>query len=629
MTKEWAGMRPFAWLLVVLIVLDLLELAAGDLQTWHRSFTLFSGTRWTESTVMSLLLSFAMGSGLLARELEDGTLAFLDGLPVRRSEVFLSKLMVAGACLFAYAMATPLLGWALHAWLRHSIDEPIAAASVAWLALRYLLLLAAGLALGLLFGFLRYLAWAMLAICAAGVMMLRSAWPRAGTALDPTQLISEGWSTQGWGGDTVWTVAVLSMACLAAAYLLFAGAGGTAMLRLARLAQHRAFMFVLGAAGLVALFVVMYQALGKGGDRDGDEQGGDASVAAAPATPAAGRARKVVTAHYTFNIPAGRSVDERELKEADAAFDTAAKALDVEISEAPLIDVDLAGSIRHTAGLASHNRIRVTLEPGWHNTLVHETVHVIESWLAGGERGRGLDKMSLFNEGLAHWAEPAYRKDADMRRQGNLAVASMFRRHLLNQDELLDDRSLQRNIDWRLQYPLGAGLIEALVKRYGQGAPRRVLATLAQPDFPPALEGYELYRSAFQRAGFDLNLVLNDYALELKRWSEAFAPAIDSMPRPRGILVREAGRVGIAVQLDTPLAKGQRLVVQFRPRADSRIDDVVAVERLEQRQGRPVAWLPLDQVAGNQVCYQVGVRSRLYDLVEPWSCLPLRAAAER
>lgn len=634
-SKEWAGMRPFAWLLVILFLLDLLELGAGDLQTWHRSFTLFSGTRWTESTVMALLLSFAMGSGLLARELEDGTLAFLDGLPVRRSQVFLSKLMVAGGCLFAYAMLSPLLGWALHLWLRHSVDEPIAAASVGWLALRYLLLLAAGLALGLLFGFLRYLAWALLAICAAAILMLRSAWPRAGTALDPTQLIADGWATQGWGGDTVWTVAILTLACLAAAWLLFAGAGGIAMLRLARLAQNRIFIFLLVAAGLVALLIVFYQTFGKDRDKGGDEEGGDAPVAAAPAAtattarPAAGRARKVVTAHYTFNIPAGRAIDARELKEADAAFDTAAKALSVEITKAPLIDVDLAGSIRHTAGLASHNRIRVTLEPGWHNTLVHETVHVIESWLAGGERGRGLDKMSLFNEGLAHWAEPSYREDADLRRQGKLAVATMFRRHLLNQEELLDDSSLQRNIDWRLQYPLGAGLIEALVKRYGLDAPRRVLATLAQPDFPPALEGYELYRSAFQRAGFDLNLVLNDYALQLGRWSQAFAPIIDSMPRPRGMLVREGGRVGIAVQLDTPLAQGQRLVVQFRPRADSRIDDVVAVDRLERQGKRPVAWLPLNQVAGNQVCYQAGVRTRLYDMVEPWSCLPLRAAADR
>jgi len=636
--KEWAGMRPFAWLLVILFLLDLLELGVGDLQTWHRSFTLFSGTRWIESTVLSLLLSFAMGSGLLAREVEDGTLAFLDGLPVRRSEVFLSKLMVAGACLFVYAMATPLLGWALNAWLRHSVDEPIAAAAVGWLALRYLLLLAAGLALGLLFGFLRYLAWALLAIGAAAVLLLRSTWPRAGTALDPTQLIADGWATQGWGGDTVWTVTVLTLACLAGAYLLFAGAGGAGMLRMTRLAQNRIFMFVLGAAGLVALFVVLYQTLDRDKDKGGDEPGGDATVAAVPAataaansaaTAAAGRPRKFVTAHYTFNIPAGRAVEERELKEADAAFATAAKALGVEIGEAPLIDVDLAGSIRHTAGLALHNRVRVALEPGWHNTLVHETVHVIASWLAGGERGRGLDKMSLFNEGLAHWAEPAYRQDAELRRQGHLAVATMFRRHLLSQDELLDDRSLQRNVDWRLQYPLGAGLIEALVKRYGEDAPRRVLVTLAQPDFPSALEGYELYRSAFQRAGFDLNLVLNDYALQLAQWSAAFAPTIDSMPRPRGILVREGGRVGIAVQLDSPLAQGQRLVLQFRPRADSRLEDVVAVDRFERHGQRPVAWLPLDQVAGNQVCYQVGVRGRLYDMVEPWSCLPLRAAAAR
>jgi hypothetical protein len=68
-------------------------------------------------------------------------------------------------------------------------------------------------------------------------------------------------------------------------------------------------------------------------------------------------------------------------------------------------------------------------------------------------------------------------------------------------------------------------------------------------------------------------------------------------------------------------------VVQFRARADSRIDDVLAVDRLERYGKRSVAWLPLDQVAGNQVCYQVGVRNPSYDMFEPWSCLPLRAAA--
>jgi len=619
--KEWSGMRPFAWLLVVLVLLDLLELAAGDLQAWHRSFTLFAGTRWTESAGMSLLLAFAMGSGLLARELEDGTLAFLDGLPVRRSDVFLSKLMVAGACLLGYAVVTPVLGWVLHILLRHSVDEPIAAASMGWLAMRYVLLVASGLALGLLFGFLRYLAWALFAIAAAALILLRSAWPRSATALDPTQLIADGWATQGWDGDTVWTIAALTMACLALAYLLFASAGGIGMLRLARLAQHRGFVFVMCATGLIAWSSAMVLTR----DEGSGVQGGDDPVAG---TAMEQRSRKFVTAHYTFNIPAGRAIDEQDLKEADAAFASATKALSIEVKGAPLIDVDLAGSIKHTAGLASHNRIRVNLAPGWHNTLVHETVHVIASWLAGGEHGPSLDRMSLFNEGLAHWAEPAYRDDTDLRKLEGLGVATMFRRHLLSQDELLDDSTLQRKLDWRLQYPLGAGLIDALVKRYGKDAPRRVLATLGQPDFPAALEGYELYRSAFQRAGFDINLVLNDHALELERMSEAFAPVIDRMPRPRGFLVREGGKVGIAVQLDSPLARGQRLVVQFRPRVDSRIDDVVAVDRLDRHGQRPIAWLPLDRTAGNQVCYQVGVRDRSYDMVEPWSCLPLRAAAD-
>ncbi len=632
--KEWAGVRPFVWLLVVMLLLDLLELGVADLEALHRTHTLFTGTPWIEDAILTLLLAFAMGSGLLAHEVEDGTLAFLDGLPVRRRDVFLAKLLVAGSCLFVYAVATPVLGWLLVRLLHHSVDDPVAASALGWLALRYLLLVAAGLGLGLLFGFVRYLAWALLAVFAATIMLLRSAQPRLGTALDPTQLIVEGWSTQGLGGDTVRAVALLSAACLGIAYVLFAGAGGAGMLRLARLAQNRLVVFVVCAAAVIALPVAIY--LNQAPEDEGDdEELPVASVAAtqaphgqAPARSAGPRARKLVTAHYTFNIPAGRRVDEDELKEADDAFAAAAEALAIEPPDAPRIDVDLSGSIRHTAGLASHNRIRLSYDDDWYDTLVHETVHVMAGWIAGGERARGLDRMSLFNEGLAHWAEPSYRDDAAMRKREQLALATLFRRHLLGQDALLDNRTLERQLDWTLQYPLGAELVEVLVKRYGTDAPRRVLATLGRPDFPPELEGYELYRSAFQHAGFDLNLVLNDYALQLGRWSEAFGPVIDAMPRPRGLLVRAPGKVGIAVQLDRPLAKGEHLAVQFRPRVDSRLDEVTSVRRLEQVGGRPVAWLPLDQVAGNQVCYQLAVRNRAYGMVEPWSCLPLRAAAE-
>jgi hypothetical protein len=269
LAKEWAGMRPFAWLLLVMLGLDLLDLGTSNLADLHYKQTLFDPSTWIEDAILPLLLAFAMGSGLLAREVEDGTLAFLDGLPVRRRDVFLANLAVAGACLFAYAVSAPLLGWTVHHLLRNSVTEPVGAAALGWLAVRYMLLVGAGLALGLLFGFVRYLAWALLAIAAAAVVVLKRSAPRIGSALDPTQLIAEGWSTHGLGSDTVWTIAVLALACTALAWLLFAHAGGAGMQRLARLAQRRSVALILGGAGLVAVPVAFHQALAPDTETEG------------------------------------------------------------------------------------------------------------------------------------------------------------------------------------------------------------------------------------------------------------------------------------------------------------------------------------------------------------------------
>lgn len=165
---------------------------------------------------------------------------------------------------------------------------------------------------------------------------------------------------------------------------------------------------------------------------------------------------------------------------------------------------------------------------------------------------------------------------------------------------------------------------------------RRIGFVPQEPHFYPWMTARQLGRFVggfypqWDDAGFDLNLVLNDYALQLRRWSDDAGAAIDAMARPRGLLVRAPGQAGIAVQLDRPLAAGEQLVVQFRPRPDSRLDDVTAVDHLERDArvgGRPVAWLPLSRVAGNQVCYQLGVRNRFYDMVEPWQCLALDRAA--
>jgi hypothetical protein len=621
LAKEWQGMRPFAWLLGALAAIDVLMVLTADLYRLHREYTLYATNPWVDLAGALLLLAFALGSGLLAREIEEHTLAFLDGLPLRRRDVFLAKLAVAGACLLGYALIDPALAWLLHLLLRHSVDEPVGAATLAALVLRYALVAAAGLGLGLLFGFVRHLSWALLAVTGAGFVVMRSVWPRAAAAVDPTALLADGWATHGLDGSAVAGVAALALGCIALAGLLFVHAGGPAMLRLTRLVERRAFGIAVYAVGAVVVVAAAVLAAGDAGDPA-------AEASAQDDEPVARGARKVVTPHYTFDVPAGVVIGDRALRAADAAFATASAALGAgDPADAPRIDVDLGGSIGHTLGLAGHGRIRIEVDDGWENTLVHETVHVLLAWAAGPQRAADLDAMSLLNEGTAHWAEPARRAGAHA--DDDFAVAALFRRGLLGQDVLLDARALDRELDVSMKYALGARLAEALAARYGQDAPLRVVRALARPGFPRGLTGDALYRAAFQPAGFDLDLVLNDFALALRRLSEQYAPVIDAMPRPRGLLMREGNRAGIAVQLDAREQAGDDLkfVVRFRPREDSPIDEQVIVRRLERRGGREIAWLPLAKVANDQVCYQIGIGVDGGPFaVEPWSCLPLRVA---
>jgi hypothetical protein len=631
LAKEWVGIRPYVWLLTVLIAIELVTIATASLFDLHRRHTMYADYQWTSEAVGWLLLSFALGSGLLVRELEDGTLDFLDGLPLRRRDVVLAKLAVAGGCLVGFALVEPVLAWLLHLLLRHSVDEPVGFATLAALCLRYALAVAAGLGLGLLFGFVRHLSWVLLAMAAAGLMLLRTLWPHAAAIIDPTAPMADGWTAHGIDGSAVLGVAALAAGCMALAGLLFAHAGGAGMLRLARLARRRAFQFTVYPAGIAAVIAAAVVLAKSDSPQDGEVQSGNGGTAVVvSAAPAGGPARKVVTAHYTFNVPAGVAIGERELRAADNAFAIASRALAApEPPDAPRIDVDMGGSVSHTRGIAQHGRIRIDVHPGWENTLVHETVHVLLAWAAGPAHAGELDKMSLLNEGTARWAEPVRRATPDHPAE-DLAVAATFRRGLLSRGVLLDSGALDRDFDPSMKYPLGARLAEAMVARYGQDAPLRVVRALAREDFPRDQSGYGLYRTAFQFAGYDLNLVLNDYALALRSLAATHAAAIDAMPRPRGLLLRDGDRVGIAVQTEKPLAQDAFVAVRFRPREDSPVNEQTEVTNLERRGGRRVAWLPLAKVAHDRVCYQIGIgmgtRMSGPVLVEPWSCLPLRVA---
>ncbi len=181
--------------------------------------------------------------------------------------------------------------------------------------------------------------------------------------------------------------------------------------------------------------------------------------------------------------------------------------------------------------------------------------------------------------------------------------------------------ALARDVDRNLVYPLGAVVVDALIRRYGADAPKTLLLTLGRPDFPRDLEGYTLWQAAFQLSGFDLTLVFDDYARLLKEWELKSAALIADLPRPRGSLVRSDDYVGVAVRLDAALPAGWRAVVRFRPRSDSPLRDYVTRSTRDD-----IAWQSINSIANEKVCFQPGIGTKGIVIYEIWTCLPLDSA---
>jgi hypothetical protein len=257
------------------------------------------------------------------------------------------------------------------------------------------------------------------------------------------------------------------------------------------------------------------------------------------------------------------------------------------------------------------------------SVLAHETAHVFATRLAGGKNERELTKMQALNEGLAHWVEQTLAAQSGVSELDRLQAAIVSQRHLASAQQLTDMNALARDVDRNLEYPLGAVIVDALVRRYGAEAPKTLLLTLGRPDFPRDLEGYTLWQAAFQLSGFDLTLVFDDYARLLKEWELQSAASIAELPRPRGSLVRNDESVGVAVRLDAALPAGWRAVVRFRPRGDSPLRDY-ATRSTEN----DIAWQSLNSIANERVCFQPGIGTQGIVIYEVWTCLPLDSAAQ-
>jgi ABC-type transport system involved in multi-copper enzyme maturation permease subunit len=222
--KELRDLLPWGVLALALALSNVAELllAQIDLAPLGRTFALLNEYTF----VIYWFVAFAIGTGLAIREHDDRTLAFLDGLPVTRSRVFLVKCTVMALLVLIGPLLEVAAIGVFHLLSRGSLDQDLhPALLVQALALQALLLLN-GLMVGAAFGRLRSLTWAAAGLAAAALILFMQRVPRA-AVLNPLSLLDWQWTSAGIvvDGQTVGTQLAATALAGLVAWRGFVGAG--------------------------------------------------------------------------------------------------------------------------------------------------------------------------------------------------------------------------------------------------------------------------------------------------------------------------------------------------------------------------------------------------------------------
>lgn len=616
--KELRELRPWGILSLAAGLLAIVPqlLTIVDMQPLARTFSALSD----ENVVLFWLMGFAIGTGLTTREQVDGTLNFLDGLPVTRTQVFLTKSVV----ILALVLLAPTVRFVsvivLHVLSRGSLDHALHWPLLLQAFGVQTLLLANAVFVGAAIGRLQHLTWLAVGAVATGLMLLMQRYPRT-TALNPLSLRDGELTPAGLVIDreTMWVQIGLTAFAFVVAWFAFTRIGRA---RRRSLPTRRPIVGAVVTIATVAMSAVALLLWWRSQDADSFD---DASAYAeqepyfAPSPPA-----QTQTRHYRISYPADESEAALRLAaQADAIFERVHELLHTPPG-AP-IDVDASGSTVNTDGTAYLGRIRLRLDSDMRIVLAHETTHVVSQRLAGGDRDWLWENASVLSEGLATWVHYHFAEQAREREQGLLVLAALQSRRELHVEELADPERLVELRDENLKYPAGEALIDAIVRVYGAEMLPKLLRAFADPGLPADLSGMELWRATFQLAGMNLGAVEDEFYREISQYAAQHAARIAALPRPRVRLVRERGRIGVQALVDGELHEAGPVVqLRFKPAADSSIEDLETENTLFEQ---PV-WRDSEQIAGGRICVQAGVTGFAKQvLYEPWTCLPVSGAS--
>ncbi|MEZ5303630.1 MAG: hypothetical protein R3F11_23755 [Verrucomicrobiales bacterium] len=135
--------------------------------------------------------------------------------------------------------------------------------------------------------------------------------------------------------------------------------------------------------------------------------------------------------------------------------------------------------------------------------LYHETTHV---YIEAGSESEFSDKFGStrwFHEGAVSYVEFRFFRPPEALPRLRRVAAAAYDKKIVRLEQLINNADWSADHDPHLVYALGEVFCAALVARYGDEAPGRVVRAFAR-DGAPDLAGVRLWQDAMQSCGYSL-----------------------------------------------------------------------------------------------------------------------------
>jgi hypothetical protein len=515
-----------------------------------------SSTPW-----IVIIVGFVLCNTLLAGEHQQGTIHFLQGLPVTRRALFAGKLAVAAAVLLAFAlldvvMSTAICGLHHDSLVRRQLDWRLIGLRLGLDSAMQLI----GLGYGVLLAYFRRLGWVLLLVSLLGL--------RAGAALLPALEIldpSAMTKVEHFGKVPLvpWRAWFLHAVLGLGALLLAARLWLTRADQLSAWHQRpvlgprwRRAGLVLGAAvGLLMLVGVVIDRSDPD-DEDGDGDGdGDAKTATAT----------IETRQFHFTY---RRADEPRARMvaamADATHDSVRRFLGAPAGGRVI--ADLTDRSNEHAGIAGWQRMRLDLDRRHSDAFVahvlrHEVAHVVAGQLLGEVPDQRAGALRFFSEGLADYVAHAVAPSdlsEEQRRHSRLLAAHWRSRFQIQFEALQDPSSFAERHPEAALYAFGELWTASLVQSCGPSILGRTLRRFGDASFSRTLRGSAVWRAVLAREGCELEGVRSRYEAELRR----LAPEAARLPVASAVFQgRARGQMTFLVEVRG--AQGRQLPIML------------------------------------------------------------------